>query len=316
MRIACAGRAFGVALATCLLFGTPRVAHAQSAVPDSVQDGTWTAEDWRIFAETVRRATAERLDTLPLGQGIAVLARSFVGTPYRPGTLEQPGPERLVINLRELDCVTFVENVLALTAFIRRDGAAALGDSTSAMRRYAGYLRQLRYRGGHVDGYASRLHYFTDWLREGEAARRLTLVTATLGGVAVSEPIDFMTTHRDAYPALQDSTQVLAIRQVEQRLTAGPPRVVLPKDRIAAVADSIHEGDLIAAASTLPGLDVVHTGFAVWEHGQLHLLHAPLKGSSVEISALPLAERIMGISTQSGIMVARPLPVWFGATTP
>jgi len=49
----------------------------------------------------------------------------------------------------------------------------------------------------------------------------------------------------------------------------------------------------------------------VREHGALHLLHAPLKGSTVEISALPLAERILGISTQSGIMVARPQPEWF-----
>jgi hypothetical protein len=65
----------------------------------------------------------------------------------------------------------------------------------------------------------------------------------------------------------------------------------------------------------VPGLDVVHTGFAVWEHGRLHLLHAPLKGSSVEISALPLADRIQGIPTQSGVMVARPQPAWFAAPT-
>ena len=120
-----------------------------------------------------------------------------------------------------------------------------------------------------------------------------------------------MTTHVALYPALQDSTQLRAVRETEVRLSAGAPRVLLPKDRIAAVADRIQDGDVIAAGATVPGLDVVHTGFAVWEEGRLHLLHAPLKGSTVELSALPLADRIRGISTQSGIMVARPLPSWF-----
>jgi hypothetical protein len=36
-------------------------------------------------------------------------------------------------------------------------------------------------------------------------------------------------------------------------------------------------------------------------------MHAPLVGDSVQISEIPLAERIQGISGQDGIMVARPL---------
>jgi len=41
--------------------------------------------------------------------------------------------------------------------------------------------------------------------------------------------------------------------------------------------------------------------------GELHLLHAPLVGDSVEISQVSLAERIQGLSGQDGIMVARPV---------
>ena len=299
-----------VAVLTLALLGPARAATAQQAV-DSIQVGTWSHTDWQILGDKVRWATAQGYDTLPLAISIAGIARSFVGTPYMPGTLERPGPERLVVNLRELDCVTFVENVLALAAFVRRDGAGLLDDSLAAQARYAFYLRQLRYRGGEVNGYASRLHYFTDWLREGQSAGRLRLVTRALGGEEEWQPIDFMSAHTAAYPALADGAGIEAIREVERRLNAGPARIVLTKHRIAAVSDSIHEGDVIAAASTVPGLDVVHTGFAVWEHGQLHLLHAPLKGTTVEISALPLAERIQAISTQSGIMVARPQADWF-----
>jgi hypothetical protein len=55
------------------------------------------------------------------------------------------------------------------------------------------------------------------------------------------------------------------------------------------------------------GLDVAHTGLALRIDGRLHLLHAPLVGDSVEISEVPLAERILDISGQDGIMVARPV---------
>jgi hypothetical protein len=94
---------------------------------------------------------------------------------------------------------------------------------------------------------------------------------------------------------------------MEGRLNRALPRWYIPESRIGAVAAHIQNGDVIAATSTVEGLDVAHTGFAVWREGKLHLLHAPLVGRSVEISDLPVAERILGITSQDGIMVARPI---------
>ena len=42
-------------------------------------------------------------------------ARLFIGRPYVAHTLEVADPERLVVNTRQLDCTTLVENVTALT---------------------------------------------------------------------------------------------------------------------------------------------------------------------------------------------------------
>ena len=36
----------------------------------------------------------------------------------------------------------------------------------------------------------------------------------------------------------------------------------------------IRNGDIIAITTNIKGLDVVHTGFACWMDGKLHLLHA------------------------------------------
>ena len=265
----------------------------------------WPDADWRVLDTKVRWAVAQGLDTVPVGLGVARLGETFVGTTYTPGTLEAPGPEHVVINLRELDCVTFVENMLAMTRFVREDGIAALADRPAAEAKYTRYLEELRYRGGRLAGYASRLHYFSEWLSDNAARGRLRLLTRELGGVPDSEPVSFMSAHPGSYRQMAEPGVAEAIRAMEQRLNAALPRWYIPEDRIAAIADRIHDGDIIAATSTLPGLDVAHTGIALWKNGELHLLHAPLVGKSVEISTLPLAQRILEIRTQDGIMVAR-----------
>lgn len=254
--------------------------------------------DSLIFAEKMAWARAQRLDTLALGEAIVALGRSFVGTRYTPGTLELPGPERLVVNLRELDCVTFVENMLAIVRTLR----GGRGDYASFQRE----LVDIRYRGGVLSGYTSRLHYFSEWIADNDARGVVRDITASLGGRVDPDSITFMTRHRESYRQLADTATFVEIARIETTLT-GRQRHFIPEDEIAVAAPRIRNGDVIAATSTALGLDVAHTGIALWVNGRLHLMHAPLVGSAVEISEQPLAERIRGIATQDGIMVARPL---------
>lgn len=274
-------------------------------VADTIPGTAWTTRDWEVFQAKVRWGDAERLDTLPLGKAIVALGLTFVGATYTPATLEVPGPERLVVNLRAFDCVTLIENVLALVRFIREDGVALLADPPAARARYERYLREWRYRGGVLDGYPSRLHYFSEWLGDNAARGRVLLLAQGLGGVADADPLYFMSAHPTAYRQLADPVVRDSIVAIEARLGQGPPRWFLREDQIRQAEPGIQDGDLIAAMSTLPGLDVAHTGIALWMDGRLHLLHAPLVGRSVEISELPLAERIRGIAAQDGVMVAR-----------
>ena len=257
-----------------------------------------TAEDSLIFDQTMAWARRERLDTLEIGPLVAALGRRFVGEPYEPGTLDPPGPERLVVNLRTFDCVTFVENALAM--------ARALRAGEPAFDAYTRELLRIRYRNGEPPGYPARLHYFSEWIAANDAHGVVENITPALGGIADPEPIDFMSAHQASYRQLEDTSNLRAIRAVEIALTERG-RVYIPEDRIADVASEIRDGDIIAATSTVAGLDIAHTGIALWVNGALHLMHAPLVGSVVEISAQPLAERILRIDGQDGIMVARPL---------
>lgn len=279
---------------------------------DSIPGTPWTREDWEIFRATLEQAEALGIDTLPLGEAVGAMGMLFLGSPYVPRTLEVPGPERLVINFRGLDCVTFVENVLALTRFSRRHGTALLDDPEEARARYEADLTTLRYRNGRVEGYASRMHYFSEWVRRNAEAGRLDDFTGVAGGIPDEEPIDFMSTHAEAYPQLADPEVLEEIREVEAELNAGQPPLFIPQHHLVQAEELIRTGDVIAARSTVEGLDVAHTGIALWRDGVLHLLHAPLVGSNVVLSQGSLAERIKGIRTQDGAMVARPAGPWFG----
>ncbi len=291
-----------------------------------------TPRDWEIAREHFTWAATQPPGTFPrFGDLVARIGERFVGTPYQPHTLELAGPERLVINLEALDCVTFVENVLVLArlawsessdladpdgngaADVRRAESAASGrsalldDPDAFQAAYRDQLTQIRYRSGVLEGYASRLHYFAEWIADNEASGLVDAISRELGGVADPSPIDFMSTHPDAYCQLADQATLVEIARMEARL-GEVERYYIPAGEIHAAAAGIHDGDLIAATSTVAGLDIAHTGIALWQDGVLRLMHAPLVGSHVQISDESLAERIRRIGGQDGIMVARPLP--------
>jgi hypothetical protein len=268
------------------------------------QEGT--ERDWEVLRATVTWAWDEGLDTLPMSEAMVRIGLSFVGTPYAPGTLEVAGQEDVVVNFQELDCVTFVENVFALARFIRIHDPEILESESRTREAYRGALREIRYRGARVDGYPSRLHYFSDWIRDNEAKGLVQEMTREMGGEEDFRAIDYMTTHPGAYRQLADMANLAAIQNTEYQLS-GLTRFKIPKGEIQSWISSIQNGDIIAATSTVDGLDVAHTGLAFWQGSELHLLHAPLVGGAVEVSRLPLSERILRLEGQDGIRVVRPL---------
>lgn len=279
--------------------------------PDAMDGDRLQAEterDWQIAAGTVDWARRQGLDMLPPADLIVLIGPTFVGAPYAPGTLELPGDERLVVNLQTFDCVTFVEHVLVLVDLTRDPNVRVVdGEASQAFRdAYRTRLTELRYRNGVLQGYGSRLHYFTEWMNQAVASGSFVDVTQDLGGIEDSRPIHFMTSNPDAYRQLGESPEWIdALSQIEADLSA-TPRYFIPQDQLADVENLLENGDIIAAVSTVDGLDIAHTGFAIRHEGRIHLLHAPLVDGTVEITPLPLVQRIQQIGSQQGIRVLRP----------
>jgi hypothetical protein len=256
------------------------------------------ATDEEIVAKTFELAARRGLAGEEIGEIITVIGESFLGAPYEAHTLEVLGSERLLVDLRTFDCTTFVESTLALSRCVRF--------ATPTFEGFRAQLQRIRYRNGVIHGYPSRLHYFIDWLADNEAKGIVRNITHELGGVSITKPIDFMSTHTAAYRQLSDKANVAAIAEVEKRLTSRA-FAVLPKQSIESAVPKIQNGDIVALATLTKGLDVSHVGFAVRSGNTVKFLHAPLSGGSVILSEHALPEFVGGVAKATGIIVGRPL---------
>lgn len=233
------------------------------------------------------------------GSTIVSVGKTFMKTPYVAKTLEIGDTETLVVNLQGLDCTTFVENVLAFSKLLRQ--------KDPSFNTFIKNLETIRYKDGELDGYASRLHYFSEWIANNAEKGILKDITGEIGGREITKDINFMSTHRDLYPFLADDTNFDKIKASENYLNS-QAICVLAQDKISENENLIQSGDIIALATSINGLDVTHTGIATREKdGRIHLLHASTGSMEVEVSKKPLAEYLKGIKSNTGIMVARPL---------
>jgi hypothetical protein len=243
----------------------------------------------------------------PFGRGVTRVGELAAGTPYEAYTLEAylraggspSGIEPLTLSLTRFDCVTLVEACLAVAR-------VAAGDGAPRWKGFGREVERMRYRGGERRGYTSRLHYFSEWIADGEKRGLLKDLGAELGGVEDRRPLRFMTEHRASYPALAENGVFREIGAIERRLH-GRPRRLVPTERIPAVAGRIETGDVLAFATAIPGLDVTHAAFAYRDaEGILRVLHAPLSGGVVEVTRATLGEYVAAIRRSTGILVARP----------
>ena len=259
---------------------------------------TATSEDREIFRALVQKLRMPGKLPDSLGEQLLAVGLSFLDTPYAAHTLERPGREGLVVNLRQLDCYTFVENAFVLTRLLRT-GRTSWTD-------YRALLKATRYRQGRLAGYASRLHYFTDWLHDNKKKGLLQDITLSLEGEAWQKPFDFMTAHRDQYPALQDAVVYRRLLDVEANCSARTYHFV-PKYRLPAFSKLIENGDCVAIVTACPGLDVAHVGLAIYHKKGLHFLHASPQAGKVVVSETTLYQYLRQKKTRLGIMVARAL---------
>jgi hypothetical protein len=253
-------------------------------------------EDRAIYDDLMSSLRKEGERTRPVGELMLDVGKYFLGFPYANNTLEGQRREALVINLREFDCFTFVENCVALAGVMQKGKAH--------FRGYASQLKKIRYRRGISTGYSSRLHYFSDWLYDNEQKGILKNVTRRSGGEPFRKNFNFMTRHREEYPALSIGKSYREMMAIEKRLSG---RILhrIPKAVSGKFKGMVENGDLIAITTDIEGLDVMHVGLAIRLRSRIHILHASEVEKRVVISDVSLHQYLSRRKMMTGIMIGR-----------
>jgi len=232
-------------------------------------------------------------------EGMIKAALFLLKTPYAAQTLEVNDEEELVVNLHELDCTTFVENCLALS----RAAQYPHPDYNYFVRQ----LKYIRYRGGIVQGYTSRLHYTTDWIYDNVNKGTLEDLTYALGGKRFQPQVGYMSSHPEQYPALRDHPQnTVAMASIEKDINRRNIYYYIPRNEIVEKQSLIKDGDIICFTTSLSGLDISHLGIAYHHKGQLSFIHASTRYKKVIINPESLSDYCQMNKSNTGIMVLRP----------
>jgi len=258
----------------------------------------------RIFQPEDKNIAEEKLNlfspksNMPISELIVEIGLSFQGTPYVSATLENGLEEKMVINLRELDCTTFVENCLALAQTVK--------SGKTDFESFVSELEKIRYRDGIRNQYPSRLHYFSEWIHNNQKKGFIN-ETPNQNGVKSDKTINFMSTHPADYPVLKEHPELIpAIAEQEKELTK-IGFSYFPKSDLSNLYKNLKHGDIIALTSSIDGVDINHVGIIIKKDNEFYLLHAPMSGKKVLVSDGPLTDFLKPASKNSGIMIARPV---------
>ena len=230
---------------------------------------------WERKADVLHHLIAhEKLISRRL-QGIAgsLLGSPHISAPCCGGPKES---EKLVFGFDAFDCVTFIENTLALAR-------------SRSKARFITELKKTRYRDGLVE-WSSRLHYFSDWLVCNEERGAVEIRTRGSGAREIEAVISLI----EGLPA----------RRVRFH--------VVPKKKIHLALPRLSNGSVVAFASVRSKLDFFHAGlaFSRSQHGrsreEIQLYHA--SKSAGKVIAEPLSD-FLERNRMRGIAFAAPRKV-------
>lgn len=280
------------AILMIVAFMAPSVASAQS-----VAEGNMSKETVDKYGRISKVLLQNRDKSVP--ELMIIAAKQMLGTDYVAGSLEQV-PEKLKVSLVETDCILFVESCLAMALNAKK--GLDNPDSLCAM------VQSLRYRNGKVDGYASRIHYTSEWIRQGEARGIFTEITDVLSADNLSgQRFSYMSEHTGAYKQLNDNPAGVAeIARMEGYLNSFSDYYVIPKEDVKKMEHLLKDGDILGFNTTVKGLDIAHVALVYHkENGEVGFIHASQADGKVVIDEKSIHDYVNARKNNNGIRIVR-----------
>lgn len=253
---------------------------------------------------------------LPIGELTAEIGKMFLGTPYKPGTLEgiPEGPCRY--DFGGVDCVTFYEYSYALAAAVKRHYPRK-----PTFDDFCKEISLIRYKKtGYGDDstyadtllYSDRLHYSSEWIFYNLKRGLFRDVTPVSARKAFRPEVFFMSTHREKYPApLAEDDAILNNIIKNEKFISEQTLFFVPEEDIAGIENELQNGDIVFITSAVEGLDYNHTGIIiVSEDSTRRIMHASSsKGIRKVIIGKRISEYVKSGKRHTGITVLRPTAI-------
>ena len=219
---------------------------------------------------------ASQMADLP--SSIDSLSKQFLGIGYSEQTLigDKDTQEVFVINLRELDCFTFIEYVEAMRLSV-------------SFQDFGMHLRKVRYKSGAVD-FTSRNHFFTDWREDN--TEFVNDITEEIGGMHTAMTHKILNEKEDGTPF------VPGLAPVEREVS------YIPSGAVDAISEKLRTGDYLGIYSKVKGLDVSHVGIIIREDNTIFLRHGSSQKKYRKVIDQDFHRYIAG---KPGIIVLRPI---------
>lgn len=269
-----------------------------SAITANAYETDYQKSDSMLVMKLLNNARKQPANT----NYIIYFAKQLKGIPYVAYTLEVNKKEKLVINLRQLDCTTYVENVTALTMCIK--------EKKYTFRNFCDNIRKIRYRKGAEPHYTLRLHYFTDWIEDNTAKGICREIQSPTPPFTKRQEINVynMSKNPSKYKMLKDNPQYISIIKKSEININKKSYKFIPKSEVKntnLLRNTIHDGDIIATTTSLKGLDIQHLGFAIWHKDGLHMLNASSLHHKVVEEPMTLYKYLQKQKSMTGIRIIR-----------
>lgn len=279
-----------------------------------------TPEDSVLATDIINTLRSEigngKTDTPEL---MALAGRNLLGKEYVAGTLDGSENEVLTLFLNKTDCILFVE---ACTNLARAAKNPVYPENN--FLSFAANTLQTRYRDGKSSHYSDRIHYTTEWIRQGQANGILEDKTQEFGGQVFDHPIGFMSNNIAYYRQIANAdndtvaaSDLAVIKKIEDKLNETPQYYIKDVDIVKA-EPFIQTGDIIGYMAATEGLDIAHVvmayvtdadGKVVYgPHGAgvtVGFMHASMAEMQVVIDKQSISDYAKGRKSITGICIAR-----------
>ena len=215
-----------------------------------------------------------------------LIGQYFKGAPYLSNRLSKSNPEKVYYSFADFDCVTYVENILALYY------------SEGANAKFIENLIKIRYNDS--ISYENRNHYLMKGLQKMVALHILSPINNHFNSKSIQKNVNYLSKH-----VISNNINMARIINIEKSISQ-KNIYYFDSTKDLKINDLIQNGDVIAFVSSRNDLDFQHVGFVHFKNNKKYILHASQEKKIVCISDVTIDQYIFKNKKITGFQIYRP----------